>query len=107
MLRRTEHFWEQRYYSRGFGTTDLMQGLAILRYIHNNPRAAGMHKNLCYGYGYSNPAREMHRLPRALLLIGRLVKQFQLHEYATRFNSFRSIDLKHGYGGATDWCYSV
>jgi putative transposase len=42
MLNRTGHFWEKRYYSAGFPVTDRRRALHTLRYIHANPRAAGI-----------------------------------------------------------------
>ena len=52
MLKRTGHFWEERYFSRGFPTGDVVQTLVILRYIHANPKAAGMRQG--FSYRYSN-----------------------------------------------------
>jgi len=42
MLKRTGHFWEKRYHSTGFANTDKRRALNTLRYIHANPKAAGM-----------------------------------------------------------------
>jgi len=42
MLKRTGHFWEQRYYSDGFSPSDRERALNTLRYIHGNPKAAGI-----------------------------------------------------------------
>ncbi len=52
MLKRTGHFWEARYFSRGITLGDVVQALAILRYIHANPKAAGMRPS--FSYRYSN-----------------------------------------------------
>lgn len=52
MLNRTGHFWEKRYHSTGFPTTDSERALNTLRYIHANPKAAGMQQG--YFYDYSN-----------------------------------------------------
>ena len=46
MLNRTGHFWEKRYHSSGFPTTDKERALNTLRYIHANPKAAGC----CFGF---------------------------------------------------------
>ena len=42
LLRRTGHFWERRYHSSGFARDDHVRALNTLRYIHGNPRAAGI-----------------------------------------------------------------
>ena len=42
MLKRTGHFWEKRYYSNGFPSSDKERALNTLRYIHGNPKAAKM-----------------------------------------------------------------
>lgn len=42
MLNRTGHFWEKRYHSTGFPNSDKRRALNTLRYIHANPKAAGM-----------------------------------------------------------------
>jgi len=52
MLGRTGHFWEQRYHSSGFARDDHQRALNTLRYIHANPKAAGMTKG--FRYSYSN-----------------------------------------------------
>ena len=52
MLRRTGHFWEKRYHSTGFPTADSKRALNTLRYIHANPKSAGMQQG--YLYDYSN-----------------------------------------------------
>lgn len=50
MLNRTGHFWEQRYHSSGFARDDHERALNTPRYIHANPKAAGMTKGFCYCY---------------------------------------------------------
>lgn len=52
MLNRTGHFWEQRYHSSSFATSDHDRALATLRYIHANPIAAGIRRG--FHYRYSN-----------------------------------------------------
>jgi putative transposase len=52
MLGRTGHFWEGRYFSSGFPMDDKQRALNTLRYIHANPRAAGIRSG--YTYLYSN-----------------------------------------------------
>jgi len=52
MLNRTGHFWEKRYHSTGFPNTDRRRALNTLRYIHGNPKAAGM--QLGWFYDFSN-----------------------------------------------------
>ncbi|WP_448572611.1 REP-associated tyrosine transposase [Trichothermofontia sp.] len=42
MLNRTGHFWEKRYHSTGFPVSDKRRALNTLRYIHANPKAAGI-----------------------------------------------------------------
>jgi putative transposase len=42
MLNRTGHFWEKRYFCTGFANTDRKRALNTLRYIHANPKAAGI-----------------------------------------------------------------
>jgi putative transposase len=50
MLNRTGHFWEQRYHSEGFPTDDKERALNTLRYIHANPKAAGMQAGFFYDF---------------------------------------------------------
>ena len=58
MLRRTGHFWERRYHSSGFARDDHVRALNTLRYIHGNPRAAGIQTGFFYRYSnYASYAR--------------------------------------------------
>ncbi len=50
MLGRTGHFWEQRYFSEGFPSDDKERALNTLRYIHANPKAAGMQSGFFYDF---------------------------------------------------------
>ena len=50
MLNRTGHFWEKRYHSTGFPLSDKRRALNTLRYIHANPKAAGMQQGFFYDY---------------------------------------------------------
>ena len=50
MLNRTGHFWEQRYYSTGFPKEDQKRALCTLRYIHGNPKAAGIKQSFFYDF---------------------------------------------------------
>lgn len=50
MLNRTGHFWEKRYHSTGFPLSDKRRALNTLRYIHANPKAAGMQPGFFYDY---------------------------------------------------------
>lgn len=50
MLNRTGHFWEKRYHSSGFENNDYQRGLNTLRYIHANPKAAGMKQGFFYDF---------------------------------------------------------
>ncbi len=50
MLNRTGHFWEKRYHSTGFEVSDKRRALNTLRYIHANPKAAGMQQGFFYDY---------------------------------------------------------
>jgi putative transposase len=50
MLNRTGHFWEKRYHSSGFPTTDTKRALNTLRYIHANPKAAGVQVGFFYDF---------------------------------------------------------
>jgi putative transposase len=50
MLNRTGHFWEKRYNSTGFANTDRQRALNTLRYIHANPKAAGMQQGFFYDF---------------------------------------------------------
>jgi len=52
ILHRSGHFWEKRYHSSGFPVTDRQRALNTLRYIHANPRAAGVRQG--YFYDFSN-----------------------------------------------------
>jgi putative transposase len=50
MLNRTGHFWEKRYHSTGFPNTDKRRALNTLRYIHANPKAAGIQQGFFYDF---------------------------------------------------------
>jgi putative transposase len=50
MLNRTGHFWEKRYHSTGFDKSDHKRALNTLRYIHANPKAAGMQTGFFYDF---------------------------------------------------------
>jgi putative transposase len=50
MLNRTGHFWEKRYRGSGFPTTDTKRALNTLRYIHANPKAAGVQVGFFYDF---------------------------------------------------------
>lgn len=50
MLDRTGHFWEKRYHNTAFPVTDKRRALNTLRYIHANPKAAGMQQGFFYDY---------------------------------------------------------
>jgi putative transposase len=52
LLKRTGHFWEGRYRSASFPEHEQQRALNTLRYIHANPKTAGMRKS--YFYAYSN-----------------------------------------------------
>ena len=52
MLKRTGHFWEGRYRSTSFPEHEQQRALNTLRYIHANPKTAGMRKS--YFYACSN-----------------------------------------------------
>jgi putative transposase len=46
------HFWEGRYRNTSFPDHEQQRALNTLRYIHANPKTAGMRKG--YFYAYSN-----------------------------------------------------
>ena len=50
MLNRKGHFWEQRYHSSGFHIGDKQRALNTLRYIHLNPKVAGVRKGFFYTF---------------------------------------------------------
>ncbi|WP_211942243.1 transposase [Cylindrospermopsis raciborskii] len=50
MLNRTGHFWEKRYHSTGFAMSDKKRALNTLRYIHGNPKAAGIQQGMFYDF---------------------------------------------------------
>lgn len=50
MLNRTGHFWEKRYHSTSFPSSDSRRALNTLRYIHGNPKAASMQQGWFYDY---------------------------------------------------------
>lgn len=50
LLRRKGHFWEQRYSCSGFAVDDKERALNTLRYIHANPKAAGMRQTFFYDF---------------------------------------------------------
>lgn len=88
MLNRTGHFWEQRYHSSAFPTADHQRALNVLRYIHANPKAAGISSG--FGYRYSNYATyekltddQLTEWHPAFLRMGRT-----LAECAARYRAF-------------------
>jgi len=96
MLNRTGHgstslttsFWEKRYHSTGFANTDQRRALNTLRYIHANPKAAGIQQGFFYdfsNYGthdrLSNDGITQWHL--AFLQLGRT-----LEECAARYRQF-------------------
>jgi len=50
MLNRTGHFWEKRYWSQGFPSSDINRALNTLRYIHANPKAASIKQGFFYDF---------------------------------------------------------
>ena len=60
LLRRRGHFWERRYHAVAVPDRDSGHALRVLRYIHANPRAAGMIAGDEYAYSnyrsYARPA---------------------------------------------------
>ena len=60
LLRRRGHFWERRYHAVAVPDRDTGHALRVLRYIHANPRAAGMIVGDEYAYSnyrsYARPA---------------------------------------------------
>lgn len=50
MLNRTGHFWEKRYHKTSFLSSDTRRALNTLRYIHANPKAAGMQEGFFYDF---------------------------------------------------------
>ncbi|MGK7871759.1 MAG: transposase [Xenococcaceae cyanobacterium] len=50
MLNRSGHFWEKRYFSTGFPKDDHQRALNTLRYIHSNPKSAGMQNGFFYDF---------------------------------------------------------
>lgn len=50
MQNRTGHFWEKRYHSTGFPMSDKKRALNTIRYIHANPKAAGMQHGFFYDF---------------------------------------------------------
>jgi len=50
MLKRCGHFWEKRYHSTRFLTSDSRRALNTIRYIHANPKAANMQPGFFYDF---------------------------------------------------------
>ncbi|MGK7920319.1 MAG: hypothetical protein AB4080_09990 [Trichodesmium sp.] len=50
LLNRKGHFWEQRYTCHGFPNSDKERALNTIRYIHANPKAAGMKEGFFYDF---------------------------------------------------------
>jgi len=46
LLKRTGHFWEDRYRSTSFPEHEQQRALNTLRHIHVSPKTAEMHKGL-------------------------------------------------------------
>jgi putative transposase len=99
MLNRTGHFWEQRYHSTTFATTDTSRALNSLRYIHANPKAARISSG--FAYRYSNYATyekltddQLTEWHPAFLRLGQ-----SLDECAARYRAFcrgHRIEAKPG-----------
>ena len=62
LLHRRGHFWEQRYHAVAVPDHDTGHALRVLRYIHANPKAAGMIAGFDYAYSnyrsYVRPAED-------------------------------------------------
>jgi len=52
LLKRSGHFWEGRYRSTSFPDHEQQRAVNTLRYIHANPKTAGVRKG--YFYAYTN-----------------------------------------------------
>lgn len=50
LLNRKGHFWEPRYSCHGFPSSDKEKALNTIRYIHANPKAAGMREGFFYDF---------------------------------------------------------
>ncbi|MGD1804749.1 hypothetical protein ACP6PL_04810 [Dapis sp. BLCC M126] len=50
LLNRKGHFWEQRYTCHGFPNSDKQRALNTIRYIHANPKAAGIREGFFYDF---------------------------------------------------------
>jgi len=50
MLNRTGHFWEKRYHQTSFPSSDFRRALNTLRYIHANPKAAGIQEGFFFDF---------------------------------------------------------
>jgi putative transposase len=88
MLKRTGHFWEQRYHSSAFEMTDNRRALYALRYVHANPKAAGMQDGFFYdfsNYGTHDRLTDdgLTKWHPAFLSLGK-----SLEECATRYRGF-------------------
>lgn len=100
MLNRTGHFWEQRYFSNAFPTSDNRRALNTLRYIHANPKAAKMRKGFVYAFGNYRTYADLSddRLTEwhpAFLTMGQ-----SLDECAARYRAFcRRYIATHKSGG--------
>ncbi|MBE9231810.1 transposase [Cuspidothrix issatschenkoi LEGE 03284] len=88
MLNRSGHFWEKRYHSTGFANTDTKRTLNTLRYIHANPKAAGIQQGFFYdfsNYGTHDRLTDdgITQWHPAFLQLGRT-----LDECATKYRGF-------------------
>lgn len=88
LLRRKGHFWEQRYHSSGFESSEHDRVLNTLRYIHANPKAARMQAGFFYdfsNYGSYDRLVEdgLTQWHQAFLYLGQT-----LEECATQYRGF-------------------
>ena len=110
LLRRRGHFWERRYHAVAVPDRDSGHALRVLRYIHANPRAAGMIVGDEYAYSnyrsYARPADEgLSAWHPAYLRLGRTLDGCarRYGQFCRRYRPEAKEQRRSGWGGWRLW----
>lgn len=110
LLRRRGHFWERRYHAVAVPDRDSGHALRVLRYIHANPRAAGMIAGDEYAYSnyrsYARPADDgLSAWHPAYLRLGRTLDGCarRYEQFCRRYRPEAKEQRRSGWGGWRLW----
>ena len=110
LLRRRGHFWERRYHAVAVPDRDSGHALRVLRYIHANPRAAGMIVGDEYAYSnyrsYARPADDgLSAWHPAYLRLGRTLDGCarRYGQFCRRYRPEAKEQRRSGWGGWRLW----